>query len=248
MNLRSLADAIKTKKLKQAIDWNGALPSHIAIMMDGNGRWAARRGLPRSAGHYAGMQTMRETIRNCLHANVKYLTLYAFSTENWKRPAEEVDYIINLVHQFVTGNTIREINDSNIRIRFIGDISRFSDSTQQVMKNAAAVTGANTGMTVNFAMNYGGRSEIIHALKSVIDDGKEDLTPDEFETYLYTSGCPSPQLVIRTSGEKRLSGFLLWQCAQAELWFTDEMWPSFSELLLYRAIYDYQCRRRGFGS
>lgn len=189
MNLRSLADAIKTKKLKQAIDWNGALPNHIAIMMDGNGRWATRRGLPRSAGHYAGMQTMRETIRNCLHAKVKYLTLYAFSTENWKRPAEEVDYIIDLVHRFVTGNTISEINDSNIRIRFIGDISRFSDSTQQVMKDAVEATGANTGMTVNFAMNYGGRSEIIHALKSVIDDGKEEITLDEFESYLYTSGC-----------------------------------------------------------
>jgi undecaprenyl diphosphate synthase len=248
MSLRTLAVALQARKLKKMIDWSGALPVHIAIMMDGNGRWATKRGLPRTAGHFAGMQAMRETIRLCHQIGLPFLTLYAFSTENWKRPAEEVDFILSLVHQFVTDSTIREFHDANIRIRFIGDLSYFSEGMRQIMNEAASMTRANTGMTVNFAMNYGGRSEIVHAVKSVIEVGMEEITPEAFESYLYTSGCPSPQLVIRTSGEQRLSGFLLWQCAQAELWFTKEMWPSFNKPLLYQALYDYQSRRMKVGS
>lgn len=245
MNFMALTDAIKIKKWKKAIDWHGPLPNHIAIMMDGNGRWATRRGLPRSAGHYAGMNAMKEIIRICNDIELGMLTLYAFSTENWKRPTEEVQYIISLVGAFMTESNLKQFNDNGIQIRFIGDISAFPDETQAMMQDAVRRTSGNDGMIVNFAMNYGGRAEIVHAVKRfAAENGKEELDPDMFENYLYTSGCPSPELIIRTSGEKRLSGFLLWQSAQAELWFTDEMWPSFTEPLLYQALYDYQQRKR----
>lgn len=213
-------------------------------MMDGNGRWGKSKGLSRAAGHYAGMNTMKETIRNCRDINIKYLTLYAFSTENWKRPKQEVDYIISLIDQFVNDKLIEEMNSNDISVHFIGDLQRFPKNTQRLMEQAAASTSLNKGMTVNFAMNYGGRSEIVRAVKLAIEaDSANELGEADFERYLYTSACPSPELVIRTSGEKRLSGFLLWQSAQAEIWFTDTMWPSFNRHLLLQAIVDYQQRK-----
>lgn len=242
MNLLNINTALKSSKMKKKVDWNGRLPKHIAIMMDGNGRWATKRGLPRTAGHFAGMQTMRNTIEYCQKNKVDFLTLYAFSTENWKRPQQEVDYIISLVQEFVTDKRLSELNKNNVKIKFIGDISRFNPDTQKIMNNAVASTSSNSGMTVNFAMNYGGRDEIIQAVKSYLGEIEGEPTIEELEKYLYTSECPHPELIIRTSGEKRLSGFLLWQSAQSELWFTDEMWPSFNEFLFYKAIYDYQCR------
>ncbi|CAG7618098.1 polyprenyl diphosphate synthase [Paenibacillus allorhizosphaerae] len=243
MNFSKLKDKYKAGKMKKRINWNGPLPAHIAIMMDGNGRWATRQGLPRTAGHLAGMNAMRETIRFCHKTHIRYLTLYAFSTENWKRPKEEVDYIIRLVHAFVTDRTLNELNRNNIKVNFIGDISRFDLDTRQIMQHAADVTRFNTGMTVNFAVNYGGRSEIVQAVKSLVAEGNSSFSMEEFESRLYTSGCPSPELIIRTSGEKRLSGFLLWQSAQAGPWYTDEMWPSFNEYLYYQALHAYQCRK-----
>ncbi|RXZ78840.1 di-trans,poly-cis-decaprenylcistransferase [Paenibacillaceae bacterium] len=239
-----LSTSLRANRMKKKIDWEAMFPKHIAIMMDGNGRWATRRGLPRTAGHYAGMKTMKKTIRLCKHSNVKILTLYAFSTENWKRPKEEVDYIISLISEFVTEHTLNELNANNIRISFIGDISRFSIEIQQTMIDAAELTKANTGMIVNFAVNYGGRNEILHAVKRMLIEDAPELDEEQFEHYLYTSACPAPELVIRTSGEKRLSGFLLWQSAHSELWFTDTMWPGFNAYLLYKAIYEFQCRKR----
>jgi undecaprenyl diphosphate synthase len=236
----------KTKSnLDKSIDWNGQLPKHIAIMMDGNGRWATRRGLPRTAGHYAGMQTMRETIKMCHKNGIDSLTLYAFSSENWKRPKEEVDYIISLVVQFVQDATVQELNENNIKVNFIGDISKFPNETQEAMRKVASITKSNHGMSVYFAMNYGGKNEIIQAVKSYIEANKNtlEITEEEFEKFLYTGENPNPDLLIRTSGEKRLSNFLLWQVAHTELWFTDVMWPDFNEKLFYQAILDYQIRK-----
>ncbi|CAG7597211.1 Ditrans,polycis-undecaprenyl-diphosphate synthase ((2E,6E)-farnesyl-diphosphate specific) [Paenibacillus solanacearum] len=231
------------ERLKRRIDWSGPLPQHVAIMMDGNGRWATRRGLPRTAGHVAGMHAMRETIRFCHQAQLRYLTLYAFSTENWKRPKEEVDAIIRLVHEFMTERTLGELNRNQIKVSFIGDTAKFDPDTRRIMEQAVHVTRFNMGMTVNFAVNYGGRSDIVRAVKTMVTEENGSVSIDAFESRLYTSGCPNPELLIRTSGEKRLSGFLLWQSAQAELWFTDEMWPSFNEALFYQALYEYQCRK-----
>ncbi|MGC5773978.1 isoprenyl transferase [Paenibacillus pabuli] len=236
--------------IAHSIDWNGLIPKHIAIMMDGNGRWATRRGLPRSAGHYAGMQTMRETISMCHKNGITSLTLYAFSTENWKRPKEEVDYIISLVVEFVQDATVQELNQNNIKVHFIGDISRFPEETQEAMHKVVKLTQANSGMAVYFAMNYGGKNDIVQAIKSYIEVNIEqnkdtsEISEAEFETFLYTGLNPAPDLLIRTSGEKRLSNFLLWQAAYSELWFTDVMWPDFNEQLLYESIRDYQQRKQ----
>ena len=238
----SFTNELKKRRLRKLIN-REELPKHVAIMMDGNGRWATRRGLPRTAGHYAGMKTMEDIIYVSNKLKLKYLTLYAFSTENWKRPSEEVEYIISLVKQFVTEINIHKFNENNIKVNFVGDISRFSEETQQLMQSAADSTEWNTGMIVNFAMNYGGRAEIIQATRSIVANGTNNITIEEFEKFLLTVGCPYPELIIRTSGEKRLSGFLLWQSAQSELWFTDEMWPSFNEHLYYQALYEYQQRK-----
>ncbi|SLK11958.1 MULTISPECIES: isoprenyl transferase [unclassified Paenibacillus] len=233
-----------------SIDWNGLIPKHIAIMMDGNGRWATRRGLPRSAGHYAGMQTMRETISMCHKNGIASLTLYAFSTENWKRPKEEVDYIISLVVEFVQDTTVQELNRNNIKVNFIGDISKFPEETQEAMRKVVELTQTNSGMAVYFAMNYGGKNDIVQAIKTYIVENNEEnketseISEAEFEKFLYTGLNPAPDLLIRTSGEKRLSNFLLWQAAYSELWFTDVMWPDFNEQLLYESILDYQQRKQ----
>ncbi|SEN98263.1 polyprenyl diphosphate synthase [Paenibacillus sp. OV219] len=238
----SFTKELKKRRLRHLINWD-AIPKHVAIMMDGNGRWATRRGLPRTAGHFAGMKVMEDIIYVSHKLKLHYLTLYAFSTENWKRPAVEVEYIIGLINQFVTEINIHRFNENNIKVNFIGDISRFSEDTQQLMRSVIDSTNGNTGLTVNFAVNYGGRAEIIHATRAIVAKGTDNITIEEFGKYLHTVDCPSPELIIRTSGEKRLSGFLLWQAAQSELWFTDEMWPSFNEYLYYQAFYEYQQRK-----
>jgi undecaprenyl diphosphate synthase len=219
---------------------------HIAIMMDGNGRWATKRGLPRTAGHYAGMIAMRDIIRACYEKNIKCLTLYAFSTENWTRPDEEVNYLVNLPKLFFQNDIINELVRNNIQIRYIGDISRFPKSVHDIFKKTLEMTDKNTGMILNFAMNYGGRAEIIQAIKNYIKDYKveKELSEELFEEYLYTKDCGAPDLIIRTSGEQRLSNFLLWQSAKAELWFTKTFWPDFNESLLQEAINDYKGRKQ----
>jgi undecaprenyl diphosphate synthase len=222
-------------------------PEHIAIMMDGNGRWATKRLLPRTAGHYAGMMTMRNIIRVCYEKNIKCLTLYAFSTENWTRPQEEVNYLLNLPRVFFQNDIINELVQNNVQIRFIGDITRFPNSVQDIMNETVEMTKGNTGMILNFAMNYGGRAEIIQAVKNYIKNGEDkELSEELFEQYLYMKDSTAPDLIIRTSGEQRLSNFLLWQASKAELWFTKTFWPDFNEELLQEAINDYKERKQVF--
>ncbi len=228
-------------------------PRHIGLIMDGNGRWAQKRGLPRIAGHHAGMLAMREAIRACDDFGIECVTLYAFSTENWKRPPAEVDYLMRLPEQFFRSE-IDELVRRNAQIRFIGDISRLPAHTQETVRRAIQCTQHNTGMIVNFALNYGGRMEIVAAMERYAREVMEgratvgQLTEAACDRYLDTAGLPPLDLVIRTSGEIRLSNFLLWQAAYAELWFTDVLWPDFTREDLYQAICDYAKRKRRFGA
>lgn len=218
---------------------------HIAFMMDGNGRWAKRRGLPRSAGHLAGMETMRGIIRDCHELQLKHVTFYAFSSENWKRPQEEVDYLLSLPLKFLNDSTINEFEQNNVKIKFIGDLTKLSSQLIDTTSFVEDRTKSNTGLVVNFAMNYGGRMEVVDAVKKIISDriNPHNVTQELFEIYLYTAGQPSPELIIRTSGEERLSNFLLWQSSVSELWFTKTNWPDFNKKLLLHAIEEYWARK-----
>ena len=228
------------------------LPSHVAIIMDGNGRWARRRGLPRVAGHHAGMSTVRDIIRASDELGLQYLTLYAFSTENWKRPRAEVEYLMRLPEEFFRSE-IDELVQRGVCVRFIGDTSRLPEYTQETVRRTLRRTENNRGMTVCFALNYGGRADVITAIKAFarrVDEKVttwDDLSEDVFGNYLSTYGIPDPDLIIRTSGEQRLSNFLIWQAAYAELWFTEAFWPDFNKDELQRALLDYQKRKRRFG-
>ena len=228
------------------------LPRHLGIIMDGNGRWAKKRGLPRSAGHTAGASNFRTITRYCSNIGIPYLTVYAFSTENWKRPEEEVSALMKLFQQYLE-EALRDFLDENIRVRFIGDTSVFSPKLRELIQRVEDSSACKTGMVLNIAMNYGGRAELVHAAKDFAKDcmagtvKPDDLTEEAFEQYLYSSHIPSPDLLIRPGGEQRLSNFLLWQCAYSEFYFTDVLWPDFSKRELLRAIADYQHRSRRFG-
>lgn len=230
----------------------GAIPAHIAIIMDGNGRWAKKRGLPRSAGHTAGAATFRRITRYASRIGVKYLTVYAFSTENWKRPADEVDALMRLFHKYLV-DSLTDFRDDDVVVRFIGDKSGFSESLQKLIDETEEVSKDRTGMVLNIAMNYGGRDEIIRAVKSLCSECVDgSLSPDEinkefFENRLYTAGQPDPDLIIRPGGEARISNFLLYQSAYSEFYTTDVLWPDFSEDDLIRAIDYYGKRNRRFG-
>lgn len=228
------------------------IPKHIAIIMDGNGRWAKEKNLPRTAGHRAGIETIREIVRECSKLKVEYLTLYAFSTENWKRPTDEVTTLMKLLVEYLRGE-FEELNSNNVVINSIGDISRLPLICQQELRDAYKKTKCNTGLTLNLALNYGGRDDIVNAFKKMYTDLKydklteEDINESTISSYLYTSGMPDPDLLIRPSGEQRLSNFLLWQCAYAEFWTSDIKWPDFTKEHLHQAITDYQNRDRRFG-
>lgn len=228
------------------------IPNHIAIIMDGNGRWAKKRGLPRTAGHKAGVEALREVISACSSLNVGYLTLYAFSTENWKRPVGEVSALMQLLVYYLR-NEIKELHRNNVRIRTIGDISMLQQVAQKEIDAAVVLTKNNDGLNVNIALNYGGRGEIIQAVKKVCQKVKnneidiENIDENEFEKFLYTKELPDPDLVIRPSGELRISNFLLWQIAYSEFWFSNIFWPDFNRGYLIQAIIDYQKRDRRFG-
>lgn len=231
---------------------SGNLPRHIGIIMDGNGRWAHRRGLPRIAGHHAGMKKVREVIRACDDLHIPCLTLYAFSTENWKRPELEVEYLMRLPEEFFR-TEIDELVERGVHVRFIGDTSKLPNYTQDTVRRTLERTQKNHGMTVNFALNYGGRAEVVAAARTFAAEvasgvaQPDELSEERLGQYLATDGLPDPDLVIRTSGEIRLSNFLIWQAAYAELWFTDVLWPDFDRETLHRAIADYQGRMRRFG-
>lgn len=228
------------------------MPKHIAIIMDGNGRWAKERNLPRTMGHRAGVETLREIVKECSKLNVKYLTLYAFSTENWKRPQEEVDAIMNLLVQYLV-KEVEELHSNDVVVRTIGNIKKLPEQCQIELDRAYEKTKNNDGLILNLALNYGGRDDILYSFKGIlkdIEEGRiksEDINESTISEHLYTAGMPDPDIIIRPSGELRLSNFLLWQCAYSEFWFSDINWPDFKKENLHRAIYDYQMRDRRFG-
>lgn len=229
------------------------VPFHVAIIMDGNGRWAKKRGLPRISGHQAGMKKVIEITRAADQIGVKVLTLYAFSTENWKRPPEEVEFLMKLPQEFL-GSELDELIDKNIQVRMLGDENQLPAYTIKAVKKAMEKTKDNTGMVLNFALNYGSRAEMVDAIKQIaIDVKNQQISPDEInestmDSYLLTKEYPDPDLLIRTSGELRLSNFMLWQLAYSELWFTDVLWPDFKHENFFEAIREYQNRSRRFGA
>ena len=228
------------------------LPKHVAIIMDGNGRWAKRRSLPRIMGHRAGADALRKVSRFAGHMGIEYITVYAFSTENWKRSDEEVSGLMSLLLDYLK-NAEKELGGDEVRIRVIGDPSRFSDEIQQQIKRVESVTKDNKAVTVTLALNYGGRDELVRAVKAIakdVQDGKTTIDRIDEETvshHLYTYDMPDPDLVIRTSGELRLSNYLLWQTSYSELYFTDTLWPDFDEKEFTKAIDAYLSRSRRFG-
>ena len=229
-----------------------SVPRHIAIIMDGNGRWAKKRGLPRNAGHAAGAEAFRRTANYCRTLGVKYLTVYAFSTENWRRSAEEVDGIMKLLKNYLQ-EAICDMEKNHVRFRFFGDLSRLSPDLQKLCEDAQKYSADFSGVQVNFCLNYGGRDELVKASTCFAQDvvaGKfapEDLTEELLATYLYSSGVPDPELIIRPSGELRTSNFLLWQSAYSEYVFMDVLWPDFTPDDLDKAIAEFQNRARRFG-
>ncbi len=243
---RTIADEIALLRQKQ-------IPAHVAIIMDGNGRWAKKRNLPRIAGHHEGMKTVRTITRTANELGIKVLTLYAFSTENWKRPKLEIDFLMKLPGEFLT-TYLPELVEQNVKVEMIGDFEMLPSHTKSAIQKAMEQTKQNDGLILNFAMNYGSRLEITEALKDIstlIKDGEldiEDIDSNLIEKHLMTSHIPDPDLLIRTSGEVRLSNFMLWQLAYAEFIFTDVLWPDFDEKCLISAVEEFQLRNRRFGS
>ena len=241
----------KRKQKNLTIDYNN-LPKHIGVIMDGNGRWATKRGLPRSAGHSAGAETLKKIVTECNKMGVKYITVYAFSTENWSRPKAEVDFLMNLLLDYLK-NAEKTLAGENVVIRAIGSRAELTEEIRQQIVKTEEFTKNNDGIVMNIALNYGGREEIVNAVKNVCADAqKGELNPQEitekvFSDYLYTAGQPDIDLLIRTSGEQRLSNFLLWQNSYSEMWFTNKLWPDFSVEDLHKAIIDFQGRGRRFG-
>lgn len=227
-------------------------PEHVAIIMDGNGRWAKKRGLPRIAGHKEGINSVIKIVRSATKHNMEILTLFAFSTENWRRPTTEIDFLMKLPKEFLH-IYLPELIEKNVRIDMIGDSEALPAHTKEAIQYAKEKTKDNDGLLLNFALNYGSRFEIMQAMKQVIHDIEcSKLTVDTldeavFSEYLYTKGMSDPDLLIRTSGEQRLSNFLLWQLAYTEFWFTDVFWPDFDEKIFEQALLDYQQRKRRYG-
>ncbi|MEE1054791.1 MAG: isoprenyl transferase [Acutalibacteraceae bacterium] len=223
------------------------LPEHIAIIMDGNGRWAKKRSLPRTAGHIAGAKTFKNIARYCNKIGLKYLTVYAFSTENWKRPKDEVEGIMNLLRDYL--KDAENFKDENIKVKFIGDLEPLADDIKELIKKDEDGSKDATGLNLNIAINYGGRDEITKAVKRIVASGisPEDITEQTVSDYLYTKGMPDPDFIIRPSGEYRLSNYLIWQSAYAEYWFSDILWPDFTPKHLEKAIDEYNHRNRRFG-
>jgi undecaprenyl diphosphate synthase len=228
------------------------LPGHIAIIMDGNGRWAKKKNLHRISGHIKGIDAVRETVTACRELGIKVLTLYAFSIENWKRPKEEVTALMGLLKEYLTKEGT-EMVKNNIRLSTIGRTEDLPLDVQNTLKETIKKTASCSGMVLNLALSYGGRSEILHAVQSIIADFQKgkikpgEINPQYFSRYLWTHGIPDPDLLIRTSGEFRISNFLLWQIAYTELYVTETLWPDFDRKELIKAIADYQSRERRFG-
>lgn len=221
------------------------LPNHIAIILDGNGRWAKKRGLPRNLGHRQGVETLIKISRYCADIGLKNLTVYAFSTENWNRPKDEVDYLMNLLEEYFNGLD-KKLNKRNIRIKVIGEKTKLSERLLYIINEVQEKSKNNTGMLLNIAFNYGGKDEIVNAFKTMIKDNVI-ISKENVDKYLYTSESGNVDLLIRTSGEQRVSNFLLWQIAYAEMYFTKVYWPDFNKKELNKALEIYQNRDRRFG-
>lgn len=236
-------DLNQDKKLEMA-----KIPEHVAIIMDGNGRWANQRGLPRIEGHRAGTNNIRRIIEGFSEHGVKFLTLYAFSTENWARPEEEVQGLLSLLSQVIAGET-QNLHKNGARLLHLGSLEGISDELQQSIRDAIELTKNNTTITVSLAFNYGGRAEILDAIKRLIEDNinPTDITEEMFSSYLYSAGLPDPDLIIRTAGEMRLSNFLIWQAAYSEYYSTATFWPDFGKEDIVEALKAYSQRQRRFG-
>ncbi|NLJ97364.1 MAG: isoprenyl transferase [Clostridiales bacterium] len=229
------------------------IPNHVAIILDGNGRWAKKKGMPRNFGHSQGSKVVEQICEDAYNIGIKYLTVYAFSTENWKRPKSEVDALMKLLNNYLD-SSIKTSKKNNIRVKIIGDITRLHEDMQKKIYNLEEASKNNTGLRLQVAINYGSRDEIIRAVKSLIGDVKEmgiaidDIDEDIFTKYLDTKDIPEPDLLIRTSAEQRLSNFLLWQLAYTEFYFTDVLWPDFNKKELLQAVEYYSNRKRKFGA
>ncbi|MBI3110812.1 MAG: isoprenyl transferase [Ignavibacteriales bacterium] len=240
------------KKLQDRLLESGEVPQHIAIIMDGNGRWAQRRGLPRIAGHHEGVNSVRDIVEACGQLGIKYLTLYAFSTENWKRPEDEVSLLMRLLLKALRDEKDR-LHQNEVQLKAIGEIHKLPHDVQDELLDGIEVMKTNTGLTLILALSYSGRWDITNAIRKMYDDirsgalKQEDITEALFGTYLATRDYPDPDLLIRTSGEVRISNFLLWQLAYSELYISDEFWPAFRRKELYAAVAEYQRRERRFG-
>ena len=244
-----MAETLNNKAGERA---NARPPRHIAIILDGNGRWAKKRGLPRTAGHAVGSENFRKIATYCKNIGVEYLTVYAFSTENWKRPSDEVSTIMKLLGKYLH-EAIDTMERDHIKMKVLGDVDGLTPELQALVAKTEEISARYDGFQANICLNYGGRDEILHAARRFAQDctrGEavpEDLTEEDFSSYLYSAGIPDPELIIRTSGEERLSGFLLWQCAYSEFYFCDTLWPDFDSRALDQAIIAYQSRDRRFG-
>ena len=249
MSLEKVID--KNNDLSKRID-KQKVPEHVAIIMDGNGRWATRKGLPRSFGHNRGVNVLKEILKTSKKLGCKVLTVYAFSTENWSRPKKEVDFLINLFNE-VLNNEIKEINKESIKIKFIGDLTPFPETLKKIIYDSESLTKKNNNFLLNVCINYGGRQEIVKVAKELaLKSSLGEINPSEvneelFDSMLLTKGINDPELLIRTSGEKRISNFLLWQLAYSEIYISDVLWPDFNEYEFLKAIIDYQSRNRRFG-
>lgn len=241
----------EAKKLESELDFD-KLPDHIAIIMDGNGRWAKKRNLPRNMGHKAGVETAKEIALYCNEIGIKHLTVYAFSTENWSRPKDEVNGIMKLLNEYLD-RFEKEFGQKDIRIRHIGELSGLPDDIQEKIKAVQDRTKENKGLSFNVALNYGGRLEIINAVKHIVQEvnkeeiREEDIDEKLFSKYMFTKDIPDPDLIIRTSGECRLSNFLLWQSVYSEFWFDEVLWPDFNKMNLNKALLEFQKRKRTYG-
>lgn len=218
---------------------------HIAFIMDGNGRWAKKRSMPREFGHVNGAKNFKKVIRYCGDKGVKIITVYAFSTENWKRPKNEVDAIMNLLSDYID-DAVASVDENNIQLHFLGDMSIFTPEIQKKIANAEKVS-ADKELVLNIALNYGARAELAHACEEIIKSGKTTVSEDDLSAALYTSHCADPDLIVRTGGDLRLSNFLLWQAAYAEFYFTDTLWPDLDETEIDRIIDEFYSRKRRYG-
>lgn len=222
------------------------IPRHIAIIMDGNGRWAKKRLLPRTAGHKVGLDTFVNTVDACNELGIEYLTVYAFSAENWNRAEEEVSALMELMSKGIARYE-PEMNRLNIKLKLVGDIDRFAPKYRDALRGVEERLSQNSGMTLCICLSYGGRQELVHAVNELLKEGKTEITESDIQSHLYTAGVPDPDLVVRTSGECRISNFLLWQSAYAEYYFADVFWPDFDKNELLKAIESFSKRERRFG-